>query len=72
MTDYLAEAAALLRRAAADNETENGSSPSPAWSANPGREQIAMKFAQLAAIERGVIPAEMVAELLREIAGGDR
>lgn len=49
---YLEEAAALLRKAA---ETAHSTET---------RERIAMKFAQLAAIERGLIPAEMVGDLL--------
>jgi hypothetical protein len=66
MNRYLEEAAALLRKVAADNEKTDGG---PGWSRsqydiNQGRERIAMKFAQLGAIEAGLIPAEMIQDLL--------
>lgn len=63
MSQYLEEAAALLRKSAETNERENCFSDA----ANRGRERIAMKFAQLAAIERGLLPAEMVGDLLASI-----
>ena len=69
MTDYLGEAAALLRKAAAINEKENGGNRYSIVAANKGREQIAMKFAYLAAIERGLLPAEMLADLLAHVGG---
>ncbi|MEV7624253.1 hypothetical protein [Actinoplanes sp. NPDC089786] len=63
MTDYLKSAADLLAKAAEDNER---------WSFKTtvieGRERIAMKYAQLAAIERGLIPTDMVGDLLAQIA----
>jgi hypothetical protein len=61
MSQYLEEAAQLLRKAAEENESENAR-----WSAllNTGRERIAMKFAQLGAIEAGLIPTEMIQDLL--------
>jgi hypothetical protein len=61
---YLEEAATLLRRAADENEKtcqfySDGSGP-----LNKNRERIAMQFAQLAAIERGLIPTEMVRDII--------
>jgi hypothetical protein len=70
MTDYLTEAAALLRKASEMNETKNRDDGLH-FSRNAlieGRERIAMKFAQLAAIERGLIPADMVGDLLTQLA----
>lgn len=67
---YLEEAADLLRKAAELNEkrtTPGGMFTRTDDEINKGRERIAMKFAQLAAIERGLIPAEMVADLLARI-----
>ena len=66
MTDYLDEAAALLRKAAVDNEKERISSGfSRAFDTIiEGRERIAMKFAQLAAIEKGLVPKEMADEFV--------
>jgi hypothetical protein len=63
---YLDEAAALLRKAADTNERRNTAFGTPRTDRemNEGRERIAMQFAQLAAIERGLIPAEMVGEML--------
>lgn len=51
MSDYLEEAAKLLRQAAADNER----SVVP----QPRRIEIAREFAKLAAIERGIAPADL-------------
>jgi hypothetical protein len=62
MSFYLEEAAALLRKAAETNEVDNRSDFRH-QSLIAGRERIAMKFAQLAAIDRGVLPVEM-AELI--------
>ncbi|GAA2579557.1 hypothetical protein GCM10010435_65920 [Winogradskya consettensis] len=70
MTDYLYEAAALLRKASEMNEKKNhdDSYHSTRAALIEGRERIAMKFAQLAAIERGLIPADMVGDLLTQLA----
>jgi hypothetical protein len=70
MNDFLEEAAALLRRAAEMNETKNCDDGygSTREKLIQGRERIAMKFAQLAAIERGLLPAEMVSDVLLAIA----
>jgi hypothetical protein len=68
MNQYLEEAAALLRKAAETNEktaTCYGTRRTDGEIVE-GRERIAMKFAQLGAIERGLIPAEMVGELLAQ------
>ena len=67
MSNYLEEAAALLRKAAEKNERENAGQYYGKMLIE-GRERIAMKFAQLAAIDRGLLPAEMVGELLAQIA----
>ena len=71
MVDYLREAAELLRQAAENNENSNGDrAPYPAKSRLiEGQERIAMKFAHLGAIERGLLPAEMLAELLAAVSG---
>lgn len=65
MNDFLEEAAALLRKAAESNETDNARYLELL---TKGRERIAMKFAQLGAIERGLLPPEMVGEVLLAIA----
>ena len=66
MNEYLEEAARLLRKAAEENEKYNGpASRLPDQSGLiKGRERIAMKFAELGAIEAGVVPPEMVAALV--------
>lgn len=66
MSQYLTEAAALLRKAAEKNEREYAGQYS-GKALIDGRERIAMKFAQLAAIDRGLIPPDMVADLLTAI-----
>jgi len=65
-SQYLEEAAQLLRKAAEKVEktyAEDGYN-STRRCLIEGRERIAMKFAQLAAIERGQIPAELLGDLL--------
>lgn len=64
MSEYLEEAAKLLRKAAEDNERANGRRE---VELGRGRERVAMKFAQLAAIDKGLIPTEMVGDLLTQI-----
>lgn len=64
MTRYLEEAAALLRKSAETNEKANRSYPGLA---NDGRLRIAREFAALAAIDKGLLPAEMVQDVLRAI-----
>lgn len=69
MSQYLEEAAALLRKAAAANEQENRGL---SVSLMQGRERIAAQFAVLAAIEAGVLPAEVPGlDDLAERAGWD-
>jgi len=76
MSRYLEEAADLLRKAAATNETSHDL----AWSAgraalNEGRERIADAFADLAAIDKGLLPADLAREVLDRVArvnGGAR
>jgi hypothetical protein len=66
---YLEEAAALLRKSAEANEESNGKGRYASPTAlRDGRERIAMKFAQLGAIERGLLPPEMLAALIAEYA----
>lgn len=72
MTDYLEQAANLLAKSAEDNERLPTSNEIQRRDKNVGRERIAMKYAQLAAIERGLIPAEMVGDLLAEIVRAPR
>lgn len=64
--DYLAEAADLLRKAAALNENRvahRGTTRTDA-EINEGRERIAGQFAQLAAIDRGLLPQSMLTEIV--------
>jgi hypothetical protein len=61
VNEYLEEAAALLRKAVDLNEQDNIGYPALL---NSHRERLAMKFAQLGAIDRGLIPPEMVGDLL--------
>jgi hypothetical protein len=63
VNEYLEEAAALLRKAAETNEKQHADTYSRTYLIS-GRERIAMKFAQLGAIQRGVLPPEMVQDLL--------
>lgn len=63
---YLEEAAALLRKAAQTNEGVNARFDP---SLNKGRERIARLFAELAAIELGVIPASLAKDLIDRIGG---
>lgn len=70
MNEYLQEAARLLRKAAEENEKAHRPDsrfPSFQRSLIEGRERIAMKFAELGAIEAGVIPQEMLGELLQRL-----
>lgn len=66
MNQYLEEAAALLRKAAEENEKRfrGDGLNSTRDDLIAGRERIALKFAQLGAIEAGAIPAEWVRDLL--------
>lgn len=59
---YLEEAADLLRKAADENEKRHAETFCNGLI--EGQERIAMKFAQLAAIENGLLPPEMLGELL--------
>ncbi|MCY0931183.1 hypothetical protein OTB20_34380 [Streptomyces sp. H27-H1] len=64
MSRYLEEAAALLRKSVETNEREHAKWPS---SLTEGRERIAREFATLAAIDKGLLPAEITADILRAI-----
>lgn len=61
MSDYLREAAELLRRSSESNEQCHKRYPA---TLNEGRERIAAQFAELAAIERGILPSSLARELL--------
>lgn len=65
MSDYLEEAAALLRKVAMDNEkTLNQAGYARLRSEiNEGRERIAKGFAVLAAIDKGLLPAPAADDL---------
>lgn len=56
MSDYLEEAARRLRKVAEDNERENARYPG---FLREGRMAVAREFAKLAAIERGIAPADL-------------
>lgn len=65
MSRYLEEAAALLRKAANDVEERAAKSR---CSYNDERMVVAEGFAMLAAIDKGLLPAEIVQDVLRAIA----
>ncbi|MFI1203818.1 hypothetical protein ACH4VR_31030 [Streptomyces sp. NPDC020883] len=69
MSRYLEEAADLLRKAANAHERKYADGR---WvdAAIEGRVQIAQQFATLAAIDKGLLPAEAVQDVLRAL--GDR
>jgi uncharacterized phosphosugar-binding protein len=71
MSRYLEEAAELLRKAAETNERISRTYADGSGHLNTNRERIAMKFAQLAAIEAGLIPTEMIQDLLVAVARGE-
>jgi transposase-like protein len=66
MSRYLEEAAALLRKAAETNEKTCKFYTDGSGALNSNRERIAMKFAQLGAIERGILPVEMAEQILAQ------
>jgi hypothetical protein len=72
MNQYLEEAAALLRKAAESNERKTRPSGYERSDREicEGRERIAMKFAQLGAIEQGLLPVEMLDAALRHLVHG--
>lgn len=61
MADYLEEAAKLLRKASEANESRNSGRYDVA-ELRTGRMEIAREFAKLAAIKRGIAPADLEAE----------
>lgn len=67
MSRYLEEAAELLRKAATAHDREHANDLYPASSGNEGRERIAQGFATLAAIDKGLLPADITADVLRSI-----
>ncbi|RAJ70245.1 hypothetical protein K378_01410 [Streptomyces sp. Amel2xB2] len=69
MSRYLEEAAALLRKSAETNERDNTGYDGLLMK---GRERIAGQFATLAAIDKGLLPAELTEAVLDAIrkAGG--
>lgn len=68
MSAYLEEAAELLRKASADAQKSYVSG----YKLGEARERIAGQFATLAAIDKGLLPAELVDVVLDAIrkAGG--
>lgn len=64
--DYLAAAAELLAKAAATNEQHNAR---VTYRLQEGRERIAGQYAQLAAIQRGLLPAALAATIVAELEG---
>ncbi|WP_438489544.1 hypothetical protein [Streptomyces sp. S186] len=64
MSRYLEEAADLLRKSAATNEKENADYNNGLMK---GRERVAREFATLAAIDKGLLPADVVQDVLRAI-----
>lgn len=64
MSRYLEEAAALLRKSAETNETKNATYSTHLMA---GRERIAQHFATLAAVDKGLLPADIVQDVLRAI-----
>ncbi len=65
-TDYLAKAGALLDKAAALNESENRRYPELM---GKGQERIAAQYAQLGAIQRGQMPAELARVMFEQLSG---
>ncbi|MFE7664766.1 hypothetical protein [Streptomyces celluloflavus] len=61
MSRYLEEAANLLRKSAAENDRDS-------WPEHGKRVQIAREFAMLAAIDKGLLPADIVQDVLRAVA----
>lgn len=64
MSRYLEEAAVLLRKSAETNERKNAEY---ARGLMEGRERIAKQFAVLAAIDKGMLPAELTETVLDAI-----
>lgn len=64
MSRYLEEAANLLRQSAQTNESRNAKYPTDL---TEGRERIAQHFATLAAIDKGLLPAEITQGLIESI-----
>ncbi|MFJ8541763.1 hypothetical protein ACIRFH_07025 [Streptomyces sp. NPDC093586] len=62
MRDYLSEAAEILRRADRANESER-------YPNDDLRLRIARQFAELAAVERGQLPASVVEMILDRVRG---
>jgi hypothetical protein len=63
MSRYLEEAADLLRKAADGNEQRFANSVLP-HGVIEGRERIARGFAALAAIDKGLLPAEITQDVI--------
>lgn len=64
MSRYLEEAADLLRKAVTEHEQTYGRS---GYQMAEKRERIAREFATLAAIDKGLLPADITADVLRSI-----
>ncbi|MEW9521777.1 hypothetical protein [Streptomyces tubercidicus] len=66
MSRYLEEAAEQLRKSAATNEKKNNRDGREK-ELNEGRERIARQFATLAAIDKDLLPGDVVQDVLRAI-----
>ncbi|MFF5424410.1 MULTISPECIES: hypothetical protein [unclassified Streptomyces] len=64
MSRYLEEAADLLRKAAATNETRHAQYTLPLME---GRERIAKAFTALAAVDKGLLPSELLDDVLSQL-----
>ncbi|MFE8961766.1 hypothetical protein [Streptomyces iakyrus] len=70
MSRFLEEAAAQLRKATAEYEQNCAESTSPRVSRATlaeNRERIAQGFATLAAIDKGLLPAEIAQDVIRAV-----
>jgi hypothetical protein len=66
MSRYLEEAASLLRKASTEHERHYADGLYVS-SANEGRERIARGFAALAAIDKGLLPAEITQDVIAAV-----
>ena len=70
---YLEEAAGLLRKATTDNERRHDTSYSSGKGAlHESRLELARRFAELAAIEKGLLPVELARVAAEQLATATR
>jgi len=67
MSRYLEEAAALLRDAKKNLEARDAQSTLDLGGFNKERQALAQGFATLAAIDKGLLPAEITQDVIRAI-----